>query len=237
VTTATGRASSRLRPSFFDPQRHPLAGLAKAVEATLAEDLAPGGGAIETIVDFGAGDRPYEPLLARLGARYVAVDIEGAPDVLAVPGQPLPLAAGSADLVVSFQVLEHVWDLDWYLGEARRILAPGGRLLLSTHGTWPFHPVPTDFRRWTRPGLEREIRSRGFEVVRVRDVVGPLAYSTQMRLLGMQVVLRRLPVVGPLVAGLVAAVMNVRMILEDLITPAAFTRDNACVYCVLARKT
>ena len=47
----------------------------------------------------------------------------------------LDCADGEYDLVASFQVLEHVWDLDAYLGEARRALRPEGWLLLSTHGS------------------------------------------------------------------------------------------------------
>ena len=76
----------------------------------------------------------------------------------------MPLPDGCAKVIVSFQVLEHVWDLDWYFSEIRRLLAPGGTLLLSTHGTWLYHPHPTDFRRWTREGLRMELSSRGFVV-------------------------------------------------------------------------
>ena len=42
----------------------------------------------------------------------------------------------SADLALSFQVLEHVRDLQTYFSEARRVLRQDGSLLLSTHGTW-----------------------------------------------------------------------------------------------------
>ncbi|MBN8802083.1 MAG: class I SAM-dependent methyltransferase [Stenotrophomonas acidaminiphila] len=48
------------------------------------------------------------------------------------PQSPLPFAAGSFDVVLSFQVIEHVNDDDAYLREAHRLLKPGGTLVLIT---------------------------------------------------------------------------------------------------------
>ena len=39
--------------------------------------------------------------------------------------------------------------------------APGGRVLLSTHGTMVYHPNPVDLWRWTGPGLERLFAANG----------------------------------------------------------------------------
>src|SRR5581483_7858547 len=109
------------------------------------------------IVDMGCGNSPYELLFRGEGTVYVKCDLEGAVDYILRPGEQVSLADGSADGVVSFQVLEHVADLDWYLGECRRVLRPGGWLLLSTHGVWLYHPHPTDYRRWTHDGLALEL--------------------------------------------------------------------------------
>ena len=141
-----------------------------------------------------------------------------------------------ADGVVSFQVLEHVWDLDWYLGECHRILKPGGWLLLSTHGTWLYHAHPTDFRRWTRDGLLEELRDRQFVVDRVESVVGPLAWTTQIRLLGIRHVLESLSFLGKMILLPVIMTMNLRMLLEDALTPDSIRNNNACVYVTLCRK-
>ncbi len=40
-----------------------------------------------------------------------------------------------------------------YLSECFRVLRPGGQLLLSTHGVFPYHPDPVDLWRWTCEGL------------------------------------------------------------------------------------
>jgi 2-polyprenyl-3-methyl-5-hydroxy-6-metoxy-1,4-benzoquinol methylase len=47
-------------------------------------------------------------------------------------GTRLPFRSGSFDLVLSHSVIEHVADPLSYLKEARRVLAPGGAMLLNT---------------------------------------------------------------------------------------------------------
>lgn len=226
----------RLKPTWWNHQRHVLAVLAAQLRRVLADQRARLTGA--TVYDLGAGDSPYRPLFQSYHvARYVACDLNDDAEVRMASGQPTPLDAASADWVVSFQVLEHVWDLDWYLGEALRLMKPDGRLLLSTHGTWLYHPHPTDFRRWTRDGLVGEIESRGFVVEQVLPVVGPLAWTTQIRLLGWREAFRKLPLIGNLLTHAMAIVMNLRMVVEDAVTPASITATNACVYLVLARKS
>ena len=47
-------------------------------------------------------------------------------------GMALPFPDGSFDLVLSHAVIEHVADAPLYLRECARVLAPGGRMYLST---------------------------------------------------------------------------------------------------------
>lgn len=225
----------RSHPPWWDHQHYPLKRLRQSIDRMIAERLALAPG--QRIVDLGCGDRPYQTHFEACGCTYVGCDLDGNPDVRIQPGQPLNLPDGSADGVVSFQVLEHVWDLDWYLGEARRILRSGGWLLLSTHGTWLYHPHPTDFRRWTRDGLVGELQARGFEVEAVDALVGPLAWTTQFRLLGVREVLRRIPLAGGLLLRPLILAANLRMTLEDWITPDGIRDANACKYVTLSRTT
>src|SRR5258708_314565 len=171
------------------------------------------------VLDFGCGTRPYEAWFAAAGARYRGADIDATHEVRIREDGTLDCADGEYDLVASFQVLEHVWDLDAYLGEARRALRPEGWLLLSTHGSWLYHPHPHDYRRWTAEGLQREIESRGFRLVRMEPVVGPLALTTIYRTLGLTQFLKRIP----FLAGAVAMPLNLCAWLEDRITPQSIT--------------
>ena len=228
---ASDDGATRLDPPLWDHQHHPLRALSRSVQRNIPRLCLPDEA---RVVDLGCGDRPYEPLFVAVGATYVGCDLDGACDVRIVPGEPVPLPDASADAVVSFQVLEHVWDVDAYLAEAKRLLKPKGRLLLSTHGTWLYHPHPTDFHRWTREGLVRQVAKAGFVVEHTDSLVGPLAWTTQFRLLGLRHALMAIPG-GKLLVPAIATAMNLRMSLEDAITPESILRDNASMYLVVAR--
>lgn len=223
----------RAAPRFWDHQYHPLKRLHEGILRALTSPLV---GRHGIVVDMGCGSRPYERLLRSHGFDYIGCDIGEDAEVTIVPGQPVPLAAGSATGVVSFQVLEHVWDLDWYLGECRRLVAADGWLLLSTHGSWPFHPHPADYRRWTRDGLEHELSGRGFRVVHTQSLLGPLGWTTQFRALGIRELLIRSRAPRPLIPT-VMMLMNSWIALQERVTPARIVRDNACIYVTLCSKS
>lgn len=52
----------------------------------------------------------------------------------------LPLSNDSVDVVVNFQVIEHLWDQPQFVAECRRVLRPGGLLLMSTPNRITFSP-------------------------------------------------------------------------------------------------
>ena len=221
-----GEARRRFAPRIWDTDWLMLRGLAASIEGQLAASVRRGA----RLLDFGCGSMPYRTLVERHGVDYVGADF-GAAAMVAIAGDgTVPVGDRSVDAVLSVQVLEHVRDLDGYLGEIRRILAEDGVLLLSTHGTWLYHPHPEEHRRWTRTGLVTDIEARGFRVETIDAIAGPLATTTLIRLAGYAFFLRRLPLVGRTLAGLLAIVMNARAWLEDRVTPEALRRDNGCIY-------
>ena len=85
--------------------------------------------------------------------------------------EALPFAPASADLVTSMDVIEHLDDDAVALREYRRVLRPGGWLLLtvpayqwlwSAHDEWAAHR-----RRYRARGLADVVASAGFVVERV----------------------------------------------------------------------
>jgi SAM-dependent methyltransferase len=52
----------------------------------------------------------------------------------------LPLPEGAVDVVVNFQVIEHLWDQAQFVAECQRVLRPGGLLLMSTPNRITFSP-------------------------------------------------------------------------------------------------
>jgi SAM-dependent methyltransferase len=159
------------------------------------------------LLDVGCGEMPYRPLFEPYAQSYVGVDaVENPRAELVGPIEQLPVPDAAYDVVLCVQVLEHVDDPAAGVRELHRVTAPGGRVLLSTHGAMVYHPSPVDLWRWTHAGLERLFAAAGpWESVRVTPASGSAACVAMLASIYLDHVLRRAraPVVSrPLVAGL-----------------------------------
>lgn len=133
------------------------------------------------VLDYGCASSPYRGLLES-GIQYLGADLPGnaSADVELERDGTLPLPSASVAAVLSTQVLEHVPDPTLYLSEARRVLKPGGSLVLTTHGIMYYHRDPEDFWRWTTPGLTTLLESTGFEVAECEGVLGLTGAALQL---------------------------------------------------------
>jgi SAM-dependent methyltransferase len=75
-------------------------------------------------------------------------------------GWSLPLADGSVDVLLSLEVIEHLHDPDLLLDEARRVLRPGGALVLSTPRLDSLLVVVNLVAGLQPPGLDSSVRER-----------------------------------------------------------------------------
>jgi SAM-dependent methyltransferase len=114
------------------------------------------------ILDYGAGNSPYRSLFPHADYRRAdCMDYPGLDYRTDADGR-VTEKSGMFDLVLSTQVAEHLANPSVYFSEACRLLKPGGRLLVTTHGVWEDHGAPFDFQRWTAVGLARDLRHAGF---------------------------------------------------------------------------
>jgi ubiquinone/menaquinone biosynthesis C-methylase UbiE len=155
-------------------------------------------GECERALDLGGGDgRLGAELSAReltvADASTVALERAGRrlPEARLVHVEadaPLPLPDSEFDLVLAADVLEHVRDVQLFLSEARRVLRPGGCLVVSTpaHGRLTgldvlargferrFDPLSPHLRFLSRRSLRRLLDALGFEVLSLRRRGGDL---------------------------------------------------------------
>lgn len=131
------------------------------------------------ILDFGCGSKPYQSLFVNAES-YIGVDIEvsghdheNSQIDFYYDGKVLPFPDNSFDAVVSFEVFEHVFNIEEVLKEVRRVLRPGGIFLLSVPFAWDEHEIPYDFARYTSFGISYVLKSNGFKV---NDVIKTTTY-------------------------------------------------------------
>src|ERR1700722_5719523 len=103
------------------------------------------------VLEAGCGEGYGADLIAGVARRVIALDYDEAtvahvrarhPGVEVLPGNPpeLRLADHSVDVVVHFQVIEHLWDQPQFVSECFRVLRPGGRLRRWTLNPLKFPP-------------------------------------------------------------------------------------------------
>jgi arsenite methyltransferase len=158
-----------------------------------ALDARPG----ERVLDVGCGPGFYvAELLERVGPGGAVVGVDASPQMLGLaahrceghgnvtfheaPATSLPVGDESVDAALSVQVLEYVGDVDTALAEMRRVLRPGGRVVLwdvdwstvTWHSTAParmdrvLHAFDAHLTHPTLPRtLAARLRSTGFDAV------------------------------------------------------------------------
>ena len=138
------------------------------------------------VVDCGCGEGYGTALLAERSALSIGVDRES--EVVAYAARKykaseratfvaasvdaIPFTDGSIDIVVCFQVLEHLPDPLAFLQEVRRLLAPGGVLILTTPNllVTGARPNPHHVHDYTPDDL-RTLLERVFDDVELRGVL------------------------------------------------------------------
>lgn len=193
-------------PGEAFPDKDPLTP-AKVAHITELLRLHPG----SKVVDAGCGSGALTRRYAGAAAEVIALELS--PEAVKLASEASghahvryveadlqdtwPVEDAWADLVVSSEVIEHLFEFPTYLAELARVTAPGGRLYLTT----PYHGLVKNLvlavrgfdrhycsyvgghiRFFTDAHLRRLAHEHGFEDVEFRHLgrIGPLAKSTAM---------------------------------------------------------
>lgn len=193
------RPSPRAMPEFYPPNYHPyqpkrqrarlrswLTGRDRSIEQEILQGAAPG-----RLLDFGCGSGAFLERMQAAGWAATGLDLSeeavyhlrGRAGLTILTGTlPHPqLTPRSFDAITIRQVLEHIHDPLALLHEAQRLLAPGGKIVISTPNiaSWPFRwfgvhwfglDLPRHLTHFTPYTLRLMVERAGFRVTRVAGV-------------------------------------------------------------------
>jgi SAM-dependent methyltransferase len=154
---------------WYRERRHLLAKAISGLAPGRAIDIgAAGGGNTRVLRQHG-----WEAVALEYGADGAEVAHGRGLATLRGDATRLPLADRSLDLVVAFDLLEHLDDDDAAVAEVRRVLKPTGTYLVAVPADprlWSSHDEAVDHvRRYTRDGLLDLLDRGGFDVSDVRS--------------------------------------------------------------------
>jgi SAM-dependent methyltransferase len=139
------------------------------------------------VLEAGCGEGYGADLISRVARRVIALDYDETtvahvrahyPRVEVMHGNlaELPLSDASVDVVVNFQVIEHLWDQAQFVRECARVLRPSGLLMVSTPNRITFSPGrdtpinPFHTRELNADELSRLLAGAGFTSVAMSGV-------------------------------------------------------------------
>lgn len=136
------------------------------------------------LLDVGCGEREFDEVLAQRATAIIGLEYPPSREAQGQPGAKpevygdamrLPFADESFDTVACICVLEHVPEPAALLAECRRVVKPGGHLLVAVPLCDRVHCAPYDFYRYTPYGLRHLAAKAGLEARAIDSVTGTWA--------------------------------------------------------------
>lgn len=154
---------------WYRERRHLLAQEVRGLRPGTALDVgAAGGGNTRVLRALG-----WNAVALEYGAEGAGVARDRGLATLRADATRLPVADGSLDLVVAFDVLEHLDDDDAAVREVYRALRPGGHFIIAVPcdpALWSAHDEAVGHvRRYTRPTLTSLLVRGGFALGPMRS--------------------------------------------------------------------
>jgi len=107
----------------------------------IARRLVPEDGAGKTLLDIGCREGAQSRMFEEAGYEVTSLDIDKRYEKCVVHdcNERLPFDDSSFDVIWSSEVIEHLVNAEEVAHDLRRVLKPGGRLVLTTPNSFPFY--------------------------------------------------------------------------------------------------
>jgi SAM-dependent methyltransferase len=177
-------------------------------------------------LDYGCGESPYAAALRAHCTELIGVDVEQrgpACDLIVARGHALPFADQSFEFIVCTQVLEHAKEPLAILRDLARVLRRDGRLLVTVPFVFEQHEMPSDYWRFTAPGLHHLAAAAGLRVESIEPGGGIGAVIGQLLML-------HAPAFGPL-HRLTFPLFNLAFAVLDRLLPRSASTCNGSITC------
>ena len=74
------------------------------------------------------------------------------------------------DLVLIFNVMEHVYNTDNAINEIKKILKPGGKIIGATPFLYRIHHAPEDYNRYTKQFFEKFFKENNLNNIHINEL-------------------------------------------------------------------
>jgi SAM-dependent methyltransferase len=179
-----GHQIKNISKEFNPGLAHPL----YLIRSNLYRSIARQSGELSgRLMDFGCGLKPYESLFQV--TEYIGVDFTGEGETyhqekvdVFYDGKTLPFPDNHFDSIFSSEVFEHIFNLPEIMAELRRVLKPGGKILVTCPFAFGEHEIPTDYARYTSFAIKHMFQANGFRIIRYEKTGGSIEAITQLRI-------------------------------------------------------
>lgn len=129
------------------------------------------------LIDLGCGNAPLYGTYAPLSDCQHFLDIQDRLDHFSLHyraslNEPLSCIRQRYDSAILADVLEHLTDPKTALSSIHRLLNAGGVLIMTVPFLYGVHEAPHDYRRFTKYGLDFELRRAGFTKIDIYEIGG-----------------------------------------------------------------
>ncbi len=130
------------------------------------------------LLDLGCGNVPFYQAYKENVTDNICVDWENTLhrneylDFECDLTKPLPFDKGEFDTIILSDVLEHIPNPDHLWNEMSRVLAQGGKIIISVPFYYWLHERPNDYYRYTEFALRRFVENSGLTLIQLEPIGG-----------------------------------------------------------------